>query len=576
MRKGWGVRLVLYDLITMKNVISFLKFNCQRESRLLPNDQVLLIFEIIEILIDFEKDGHSEKLYRNYSEYEPIETILESDLSKLSINSIMLTTSHFLQHAEDLNARGSLYSVSRILFYFLDKLHTLNDSIVEEYWFEEIEDHLNSLKFGVQSTALTFTFKIQINEAFHDDLSFFKFLLEKDKRAPLSELLPIKKYLPYYQEKIYTDSSLRILVTNTKVRRLGYLKLLTSLTNKHKQLDKVTIYKKFESIASQYEKQLLFNKFTKGLIKITRTGNSAKPYIELAEDLGFLSYLNRIYSSGKFFKVYSRLQKEAIDISPKGTSHEHTKNIFELDKLDKLFFLEEILKNDFFYITSLIEIIFILNKTTESELRKVEKNERCFFQNFLLRKLEDLSNSLPQGERRKVQKIKIRVENWEKPKVYLEHVLMPRLNWLFDLGLIVLSEKSEINISKHGKTLIQHLSSWYDIAHGRIGSPSNFLNKFYIFMFDDVFYQTGGVMSSSLFENKVESYLADCFRYFQTLAPNRVTASQAITYIRYKFYLTDDVIVEHNEIEEYLRGEQKNYIFTFHRQYNDGYIQKAY
>lgn len=558
----------------MKYVVGFLKSRCKSGSRLFPNNRLFFAFEIIGVLVDFERDEQSDHFYRNYSVYEPIDAILESDLTKLNIRSINLTTSKLSGYNKGDLFAGGPYSISWTLFYFLNKLHAFSDSIIDEYWFEEIE--VDTADFKPNDFSAAFTFKIKINIDFCNDISFFRFLLQEDNQILTSNFLPIKEYLPYYGENLYTSFSLRILVTNTKVRRIGYLKLLTDLTSSYRHLDKVIVFKKFEEIASKYENQLLLYKNTKGLIKITKTGNSARPYIELAEDLGFLSYLNRVYSIGKFFKVYERLQQEVIHVLPKETIYEDSKNIFVLNKLDKLFLLEEILKSDFFYITSLLEIIFVLKKTTEGELKKVEKNKRCYFQNFLLNKLEDLLIRLPRGDDIKVQKVKKRIENWEKPKVYLEHVLMPRLNWLLDFGLIALSDKSEISISNRGEILMRHLSSWYDIANGRISSPSVFLNKFYVFMFDDVFYRSGMKTSDNLLDKKIEIYLEDCFKYFQTLAPNRVTSSQAITYVRYKFYLIDEIIVEHSKIVEYLKGEQKNYIFTFHRQYNDGYIQKAH
>lgn len=559
----------------MENVVSFLKAKCKGGSRLHPNNRLLFAFEIIDILVHFETNEYSEELYRNISEYEPIDPTLATHLENSNINSITLTIFQLSKDTKGLHARARTYSTSRILFYFLSKFPAFSNTLVDEYWFEEIENHLDGLNLGFHNIVSHFTFKIRLNQAFNRNLPFFKFLLETDKHAPTSKLLPNEEYLPYYEKRLHPDSDIRILVTNTKVRRLGYFKLIVSLVERHKYLDKVVIYKKFEEIASQFNKQLSTYKNTKGLIKTTKTGNSAKPYIELAEDIGFLTYLNKTYSIGKFFKVYSQLQRELIHLTSNEKFNETRKNIFALEDLDRLFFLEEILKNDFFYISSLLEIIFIQKKITENELRKVEENERCYFQNFILKKLDDLLNSLPHQKTREIRKIKLRIEGWEKPKVYLEHVLMPRLNWLFDLGLIDMSKTSEIFISNYGENLFSHLNSWYDIARGRISSPSTFLDNFYMFLYDDVYYQSRREISGNLPERRIETYLEDCFKHFQTLAPNRVTSSQAITYIRYKFYLTDKTIIEHSRIEKYLREEQENYIFTYHKQYKDGYIQKA-
>lgn len=99
-------------------------------------------------------------------------------------------------------------------------------------------------------------------------------------------------------EKIQT------LTTNTKTRRLGYLKLLAFFFTINKQVPKSIIDQKFELLCQDYKDELKKYKNSKGVISRTESGGSAKPYIELAKNLRLLSISNNRYSPGKSFQVY--------------------------------------------------------------------------------------------------------------------------------------------------------------------------------------------------------------------------------------------------------------------------------
>ena len=139
-------------------------------------------------------------------------------------------------------------------------------------------------------------------------------------------------------QPIKDDKNLPILSTNTKVRRLGYFKILSFFLDENKQIPSSSINKRFETFCLKYKDVLYNNEFNKGLIKETKNGISAKPYIEMATDIELLNKINNILYVGKSSKVYQALKND----------YNKSSNIFELTTLDKVDFLECILRCDYF------------------------------------------------------------------------------------------------------------------------------------------------------------------------------------------------------------------------------------
>lgn len=155
-----------------------------------------------------------------------------------------------------------------------------------------------------------------------------------------------KKYIPDFylsQDNNYNsnkDCNIKILNTNTKVRRLGYFKILALFFNQYHKVPVRFINKKFEIFVQKFNDDLHHHINDKGLIKVSKNGVSAKPYIDFASDISFINSLNNLFLPSKSFKVYLVLIKNYMS----------TGNIFSLSKLDKLFFLENILRYDYLYI----------------------------------------------------------------------------------------------------------------------------------------------------------------------------------------------------------------------------------
>lgn len=354
--------------------------------------------------------------------------------------------------------------------------------------------------------------------------------------------------------------NIKVLPSNTKTRRLGYLKLLLSMFNNIDKIPINTIATKLESLSIQYKGHLLNHKNSKGEIIITKTGASAKPYIDLAEKLGFINKITGYYTLGKEGKIYNSLINEMNYIND---------NIFSFNSMDNPYLLELILKEDFLYITTILKLLY---KETEMSFDRI----RTVFQTELINQCTIYSNNenLSFLEKHSIKSQIFKIKGWKKSLTYLEHIIMPRVNWLYDLGIINMNNNS-FSLTSFGKRIYFNLSIWDDINRSKVVSPMWYLDNNFIKLYETSMDCSGNTFNIGSNRDLMQKYIDRAFTLFKTLAPNRVTFSQLAKYVKYKLYLHHDLLIDTDDIKElFLNFEFAQYIFKYQNQYNDGYIQK--
>lgn len=369
-----------------------------------------------------------------------------------------------------------------------------------------------------------------------------------------------------YFDKIKDPNSFepQFLNTNTKVRRLGYLKVFFKLMDEKKKIPSNFLSKKYEEYAVRFNNLLSESKYQKGLIQALN-GTSSEPYIDLLKQFQLIESINRLTVPSKSLKVYLELSRK---------QETKSNNPFVLTELDKLFFCELILQKDFLYTSIILELIYI---SEDADVNFLVKN----FQKKILSRLSDfLSQTSEQFEQKKANEIKTikrRIEEWKKPEVYLEHIIMPRVNWLADLSLIVLEEDNTITLLDEGKRLFESLLSWIDVSCEFIENSTHYLKRFSPHILGLTYKQTpGDYPELSEIYQKIDSYIEESFSLFKTLAPNRITVSQAFTFTKYSFYLNDGYSVSERYLERIILEKfSDKYIYKYQQQYQDGYIQKV-
>lgn len=517
-----------------------------------------LSFEIgdnYQVAFSFDKndDIDNDDFDDEYYSYNAIDDLSDIDnlLGRISeFTALTIKGYEYLGWREDLTEGKS---ITNEMYLLVKKINSYRKNAVLQYY--------TDIDYGdaMCDVAGNYLFAIQIDEDLWWDIKFANYLVDSE-----TDTITVPDFYTVFFRKnksIKDDKVVTVLSTNTKVRRLGYFKILSLFLNENKKVPATSINKKFENYCLKYKELLEENQFKKGLINETKTGISAKPYIDTANDLEFLNKINNIYYSGKPFKVYQALQSGFSDSS----------NVFELNDFDRIFFLECILRNDYFYFSNLLELLFITERATYPHLVQV-------FQSQLITRLESYKQSNSFGDRKVLNNIDTilnRIKKWEKAEVYLEHIIMPRLNWMLDLG-IVTGANNEFEITGIGLKLFQHLCIWNDINTDEIISADAFLDRFMVHLYDDC-YNKGEVVNpkdENLILEKMYRHIENSFDLFKTLAPNRVTASQATNYTKYKLYFNDNIKVGYQYILGKLsEKEQDKFIFKYQEQYQDGYIQ---
>jgi hypothetical protein len=377
---------------------------------------------------------------------------------------------------------------------------------------------------------------------------------------------------------------------HTKVRRLGYLKLLVEqyfdrdflpVNSFNQYFEKVAADKSFQKQLDEYARY--YRKDNKGIIEFLSTGASAEPYTKLAEDLSIIAKSNYSYiltKYGKVYKViYERYKKERakfrfieeLKVTKPMTLFEDEptrSNLFVLNALDKFFFLKMILEKDFLYLKSILNIIghkddySIKNRNVKYEIVKENLSRELLIQ---ARAVHD-SKQLSQNQKNKALQFEKKISSKDLQIRSYESIVEPRINWLLDLDLIDGSKHKQdsLVLTEQGESLLNKIKYIYDVE--------NFIETEFVRTYCSVYKILP--KSESIIEKRVEKYLNYAFINFKTLAPSRINASQAFNYISIMCLLRDGIVAEYTEIKKYIFTiDGKGYTIDWFPSENDGSIK---
>ena len=206
----------------------------------------------------------------------------------------------------------------------------------------------------------------------------------------------------------------RIISTNIKTRRLGYIIALIDLIgNNFLFLDDVLRRLEFWAKKKQKELERYFGRT--GLITESPKHYPARRYIHLAENLRLVKISRNECALTKIGQPLLYLAK-----SPQ--------NPFHLTDEQVCYLLKRILENDFDYFLPLLKLLKKFNKTKEIFL-----NFKKAVLNHLEIKSEKIKDILKSSD---IKERKNQILRWTQEKKYLEHIIYPRLDWMIDLRIL--------------------------------------------------------------------------------------------------------------------------------------------
>lgn len=538
----------------MKEVLNYLIDNCIENESSLKAFKGEIFFSMEYCHIIFTLKDNAPLLFETDDSFIGLEDVDVTNIGISSIKNICIQYGSYL-YMEDGKDKVSemipyTFIANKLMAVIESKFpQSVNDYHIGAYC---IDDSC-SMCDDVWEYGFTFT----ISKTYWSNLDYFLYI-----NHAIKKFSDIK--LPSYYSidiSISDDYEISILPSNTKCRRLGYLKLMLQMLQEHPKSPVISFFNHFEKYVQSYAHLLLSYKNKKGIVAETKTGNSAKPYVELAESLGLIHKTESYYELGKMGKAYLAI-KRAMSISDD--------NPFHLSDFERAFFLEQILKKDYLYTYIIMELIC---KEKFSSYKKLKQT----FQKHLLCRISDVLNQDEIVNSSKLLKLKVierRVKAWDKPMTYLEHILMPRINWLYDLGFVEYFNANNFSLTHNGLRCFLNLSVWNDLEMKLVVNPINYLNIYYIRIFDYIDICDAKQYTSTM-EGTLIEYLNQCFDLFKTIAPNRATFSLAANYCKYMLLWNNRVVLDHEEIVSLLNRELSiYYIYKYQAQYKDGYIQK--
>lgn len=513
-------------------------------------NSLVFAFGKLEISIDYTMINQEES--EDFEELDNIDDLLK-EISNLNFQNFCISFSEMMG---DRDVFSHPLSISNSLLDLVKILNKIDETLVLKYEIK-VDDPNDSSMCGYYPQYIG---EIEIDFV-KLDIKALEKIVHALHSFKLIQLTNSYTLAIGSEKKLKNTFTPQFLNTNTKVRRLGYLKLFFKFIDEKKKVPQNFINKKFEEFTLQFSSQLSDLSNNKGIIQ-NLSGKSAEPYISLLKEMELITMVNRVVVPTKWLKTYLVLRDNFNDV---------TSQIFVLDKIDKIFLMETILRKDFFYSIVILEFLFIREKCTTHEII-------TNFQKLLLQRVESLINQTAYKDVKgfsQLKEIEKRVMAWKKAEVYLEHIVMPRINWYADLDIINLKDNT-ITINENGKRLLSELNSWIDINAEYVADSTDFLKKFYPHVYAKSYFESYGVYSNKeIIHGLVDQYINESFVLFKTLAPNRVTSSQAFTFAKYSIYFRNGFSVSENYLARILEETFSNkYIYKFQPRYGDGYIQK--
>lgn len=518
-------------------------------------------FDNFEIVFEFSENIEiNEDVFENLNQNLPVSKINFAFLSSYLITGLFLRGYAYVEEYEvDLKGHyEKKESITYQLFEIVNKIKRNYPNIILDYYIGNL-DVEGGNDWLCPVNGWYYGYEIHLDKSYSIDKKFYDFLIQLNLHDSESSMIIPEFYK--YRKELKDNYDLKILNSNTKLRRLGYLKILLKMFQEQSKVSISKISVKFEKYCHDYNRYLELHKNKKGNIVITKTGNSAYPYIELAVNLGLIHKSVGFYEVGKIGKVYITLKDKINNTDT---------NPFQLSKFDISFFLELLLKEDYWYIFSILEATAKIPNTSFKTLKKD-------FKQILLNQIKLFINEAQFNNPQKVLSLKVlerRINEWKKPEVYMEHVLMPRLNWLYDMDLIDLKLDLSFQLTEPGKKLLFNLAVWNDIGLHKIVSPNSYIDNYYMRIIDYV-YSVQNYKYTKEADEEFLNCLNDSFILFKTIAPNRITFSSFATYTKHFLFWNKAFIVDTENIKNAFElNKVPNYIFKYQDQYQDGYIQK--
>lgn len=369
-------------------------------------------------------------------------------------------------------------------------------------------------------------------------------------------------------ESIISDDFRFINSLNTTARRLSVCTQIVKIISRQ-QLPKEIV--KNSLISWSNNKEITDSIYNNSKGKITEKGkptSSFDHYLNLCTELKLVSRFNQIYSSSKISSVLEYISTEEI-------SFIHSKS--DLTDLEGLFYFLIILKED----ADGVLLIFNILNSLDGIASQKELLAK-FKENFNIRLIAKQSTTNVKLNNDINEKMRALNYSWQKAEIYAEHLIIPRCEWLSDIGLLKIHKsgsKTLYEFNESSKKLMALLpiiegTNVYDINENWYYSKSAECFIESTLAVDD--YKLFNDLIFSEKEKLIIEKIEEAKHVVQTSSTNRVPVFDTLLYIILKSLKSNNIITNFDELIILLRQgisfENKEYHIKEQARKNEGYI----
>lgn len=355
------------------------------------------------------------------------------------------------------------------------------------------------------------------------------------------------------------------IITNTKVRRLGYFLQVVKEIGKS-SLGENAVIARLTSWSETNINLLEQHIDSTGTVKKSPKDTSAHRYLSCASNIGLMDTIGGECKLTKYGKVLLSLM-DRTSFSP-----------FSLTLTEACFLLNRLLLLDSDY---LVPILQFLDEHGECDLSTLQKQFRNIVLSWLEVKLRYFFTREAESKN-EILRAENRIKSWTKPEKYVEHIVPPRVHWLLDLQLLdwmVYKKQSKFALATEGKTFFSHLRKVQNYAH----VDRTWLENDYFKSFLEAFLpNTGMVLFSALDRKKQRAIVLDfierCLGIFRTTELLRIAASQFLYYTCVNLSVIDKISCGFDNLKQWLNeisaDSKASYYFYWSAQQDDGHITR--
>lgn len=353
----------------------------------------------------------------------------------------------------------------------------------------------------------------------------------------------------------------RILSTNIKTRRLGYLRPIIEFLDQNYLLARGSLVRKLENWAQENNTYLKRYANSSGEITKTVSHNAAIRYLNLAKNLDFITKSGERYGITKYGRAIVNLPKEK-------------RNPFELNLFGICTFLRRILLKDSDALIPLFELLNldankqaeILREYKEKFLNRLKSKEKI---------CKDLSEKI--HFRGRIDKI----ERWTNEQKYLENLVPPRLNWLIDLKIVDWKKYKE-NLTYKLNSTGSRMFSGFLTSDGIIDINKEWCENGYYSVFYEAYREKlskKGKKLKSFTDNErkkiVNSCITEAFSLFKSKWMPRLTVSTFLEYTCTKLLITNGIICHFRDLKTELKeisASGEKFVYRWIPSKDDGFL----